>query len=117
MENSIYYKITGSLTSDFGETITNPVVKVAQVGSNAQTLRDGMLRFEYKVYMSEAKMLEGKYFFKVWDTVEDKRIKNFTYPIMTVSSWSINSYKSLQAKMIAETFGFNESDVLLVEEA
>ena len=46
-----------------------------------------------------------------------KRIKNFTYPIMTVSSWSINTYKSLQAKIIAETFGWSESDVLLVEEA
>ena len=30
---------------------------------------------------------------------------------------NINTYKSLQAKIIAETFGFNESDVLLVEEA
>ena len=115
MENSIYYKVTGDLLSDFGETITNPVIKVSQVGSNAQTLRDGMLRFEYKVYISEAKMLEGKYFFKVWDTVEDKRIKNFTYPIMNVVSWSISTYKTLQAKIIAETFGFNIEDIELVD--
>ena len=114
MGNSIYYKVTGDLTSDFGEVITNPVIKVSQVGSNAQTLRDGMLRFEYKVYISEAIMLEGKYFFKVWDTVEDKRIKNFTYPIMDVISWSITTYKILQIKIIADTFGFNIEDIELV---
>ena len=115
MENSIYYKVTGDLLSDFGDVITNPVIKVSQVGSNAQTLRDGMLRFEYKVYISEAKMLEGKYFFKVWDTVEDKRIKNFTYPIMNVVSWSISTYKDLQRKIIAETFGFDIADIELVD--
>tara|TARA_R110000751_G_scaffold72695_2_gene147290 strand:+ start:1494 stop:1841 length:348 start_codon:yes stop_codon:yes gene_type:complete len=114
MGNSIYYKVTGDLTSDFGEVITNPVIKVSQVGSNAQTLRDGMLRFEYKVYLSESIMLEGKDFFKVWDTVEDKRIKNFTYPIMDVISWSITTYKILQIKIIADTFGFNIEDIELV---
>jgi hypothetical protein len=31
MENSIYYKITGSLTSDFGDTITNPVIKILEI--------------------------------------------------------------------------------------
>jgi hypothetical protein len=117
MENSIYYKITGSLTSDFGEAITNPVVKVSQVATDNQLLTDGLLRFEYKVYSSESNLLSGKYFFKAWDSEENKRLVNFTYPITDVISWSILTYKDLQAKIIAETFGFNESDVLLIEEA
>ena len=117
MENSIYYKITGSITSDFCEAITNPVIKVSQVATDNQLLTDGLLRFEYKVYSSESNLLSSKYFFKAWDAVEDKRLVNFTYPITDVISWSILTYKDLQAKIIAETFGFNESDVLLVEEA
>ena len=117
MENSIYYKVTGDLLSDFGDTITNPVIKVSQVATDNQLLTDGLLRFEYKVYSSESNLLSSKYFFKAWDAVEDKRLVNFTYPITDVISWSILTYKDLQAKIIAETFGFNESDVLLVEEA
>jgi len=116
MENSIYYKITGSLTSDFGDEITNPVLKVAQIATDNQILTDGLLRFEYKVYSSESNLLSGKHFFKAWDTAEDERLVNFTYPITDVISWSILTYKDLQAKIIAETFGLNESDVLLVEE-
>ena len=116
MENSIYYKITGSLTSDFGDEITNPVIKVAQIASDNQLLSDGLLRFEYKVYSSESNLLNGKYFFKAWDNEENIRVVNFTYPIENVISWSILTYKNIQAKIIAETFGFNESDVLLVEE-
>ena len=73
------------------------------------------IRFEYKVYSSESNLLSGKHFFKAWDTVEDKRLVNFTYPIEDVISWSILTYKDLQAKIIAETFNLNESDVLLVE--
>tara|TARA_R100000541_G_scaffold28854_1_gene38114 strand:+ start:1584 stop:1937 length:354 start_codon:yes stop_codon:yes gene_type:complete len=115
MENSIYYKITGSLTSDFGDEITNPVIKVAQIATDNQLLTDGLLRFEYKVFSSESNLLSGKHFFKAWDTVEDKRLVNFTYPITDVLSWSILTYKDLQAKIIAETFSLNESDVLLIE--
>ena len=51
--NSIYYKVSGTLTSDYGETITNPVIKVSQVGSDTQLLSDGLLRFEYKAFYSE----------------------------------------------------------------
>jgi len=115
MENSIYYKITGSLTSDFGDEIINPVLKVAQIATDNQLLTDGLLRFEYKVYSSESNLLSGKHFFKTWDTVEDKRLVNFSYPITDVISWSILTYKDLQAKIIAETFSLNESDVLLIE--
>lgn len=116
MENSIYYKITGSLTSDFGDEITNPVIKVAQVSTDNQLLTDGLLRFEYKVYSSESNLLSGKHFFKAWDSVEDKRLVNFTYPIEDVISWSILTYKDLQRKIIADTFGWAEADVLLVEQ-
>ena len=115
MENSIYYKITGNLTSDFGDEITNPVIKIAQVATDNQLLTDGLLRFEYKVYSSESNLLSGKYFFKAWDSEEDKRLVNFTYPIVDVISWSILTYKGLQSKIIAETFGIDESNVLLVE--
>ena len=115
MENSIYYKVTGDLTSDFGDVITNPVVTVNQVASDNQLTADGLLRFEYKVYSSEANLLGGKYFFKAWSIEDDKRMINFTYPIMDVISWSILTYKDLQAKIIAETFGFDIADIELVE--
>ena len=116
MGNSIYYKVTGDLTSDFGDVITNPVVTVKQVASDNQLLADGLLRFEYKVYSSEVNLLGGKYFFKAWNSEDDKRIVNFTYPIMDVISWSILTYKDLQCKIIAQTFGWVESDVSLVEQ-
>lgn len=116
MENSIYYKITGSLISDFGDEITNPVIKVAQVSTDNQLLTDGLLRFEYKVYSSEDNLLAGYFFFKAWDSEENKRIVNFSYPITDVISWSILTYKDLQRKIIADTFGWAEADVLLVEQ-
>jgi len=115
MENSIYYKITGSLTSDFGDEITNPVLTVSQVATDNQLLSDGLLRFEYKIYSSESNLLSGKHFFKAWDNTEDKRLVNFSYPILEVITWSILTYKGLQSKIIADTFGLNESNVLLVE--
>ena len=116
MENSIYYKVTGDLLSDFGDTITNPVVTVNQVASDNQITADGLLRFEYKVYSSEVNLLAGKYFFKAWNIEENKRMVNFTYPIMDVISWSILTYKDLQCKIIADTFGWAEDDVILVEQ-
>tara|TARA_B110000285_G_scaffold60569_1_gene69534 strand:- start:359 stop:712 length:354 start_codon:yes stop_codon:yes gene_type:complete len=116
MENSIYYKVTGDLLSDFGEVITNPVITVNQVASDNQLLVDGLLRFEYKVYSSEVNLLAGKYFFKAWDSEANKRIVNFTYPITDVISWSILTYKDLQRKIIADTFGWSNADVILVEQ-
>ena len=114
MENSIYYKVTGTLLSDFGETITNPVITVKQVASDNQLLSDGLLRFEYKVYSSEANLLDGKFHFKVWDSVEEKRMINFSYSISDVLAWSFTTYKILQMKIIADTFGFNIEDIELV---
>ena len=116
MENSIYYKVTGDLLSDFGDVITNPIITVNQVASDNQLLSDGLLRFEYKVYSSEVNLLGGKYFFKAWDSEANKRIVNFTYPITDVISWSILTYKDLQRKIIADTFGWSEADVMLVEQ-
>tara|TARA_R110001606_G_scaffold278048_1_gene426278 strand:- start:191 stop:538 length:348 start_codon:yes stop_codon:yes gene_type:complete len=114
MENSIYYKVTGDLLSDFGEKITNPVLTVKQVASDNQLLTDGLLRFEYKIYSSEDNLLSGKFHFKAWDNVEDKRRVNFSYPIEDVLTWSITTYKILQMKIIADTFGFNIEDIELV---
>ena len=115
MDNSIYYKVTGDLLSDFGETITNPVLTVKQVASDNQLLTDGLLRFEYKIYSSEDNLLSGKFHFKSWNSVEDKRMINFSYPIEDVLTWSFTTYKTLQTKIIAETFGFNIEDVELVD--
>ena len=40
---------------------------------------------------------------------------NFSYPIEDVLTWSFTTYKTLQTKIIAETFGFNIEDVELVD--
>ena len=113
MENSIYYKITGTLKSDFGEDIVNPVITVAQVATDQMLLSDGNLRFEYLVYQSETNFLANYKGFKAWD--DGKQRVNFVYPIIDVITWSILTYKELQRKIIADVFGFEESDVELVE--
>ena len=115
MENSIYYKVTGTLTSDFGEVITDPVLKINVNSNGAES--DGLLKCEFKVYFSEESYLQGKYFFKAWDSEEDKRIVNFTYPVIDVPTWGFITYKELQRKIIADQFGWSEEDVVLVEEA
>jgi len=113
--NSIYYKVSGTLTSDFGEVITDPVLKINVNSSGAES--DGLLKCEFKVYFSEESYLQGKYFFKAWDSEEDKRIVNFTYPVIDVPTWGFITYKELQRKIIADQFGWSEEDVVLVEEA
>jgi hypothetical protein len=113
--NSIYYKITGTLTSDFGETITNPVIKIDVNSTGAES--DGLLKCEYKVYFSEQSYLEGKYFFKAWDSEENKRIVNFTYSVAEVPTWGFMTYKELQRKIIADQFGWTIENVVLVEES
>ena len=112
--NSIYYKITGSLTSDFGETITNPIIKI-DVNSNGAEI-DGFLKCEYKIYFSEQNYLDGKFFFKAWDNVDNIRIVNFNYPVAEVPTWGFMTWKELQRKIIADQFGFEIEDVILVEE-
>tara|TARA_R110001592_G_scaffold347783_1_gene641523 strand:+ start:666 stop:1019 length:354 start_codon:yes stop_codon:yes gene_type:complete len=113
--NSIYYKVSGTLTSDFGEVITNPVLKINVNSNGAES--DGLLKCEFKVYFSEESYLQGKYFFKAWDSEEDQRIINFTYPVTDVPTWGFITYKELQRKIIADQFGWLEEDVVLVEEA
>ena len=111
--NSIYYKVTGSLTSDFGETITNPVLRI-DVNSTGVEF-DGLLKCEYKVYFSEQNYLDGKFFFKALDSEENKRIVNFNYPVAEVPTWGIMTWKELQRKIIADQFGFEIENVVLVE--
>ena len=112
--NSIYYKVTGSLTSDFGETITNPIIKI-DVNSRGVEF-DGLLKCEYKVYFSEQNYLDGKFFFNAWDSEENKRIVNFNYQVAEVPTWGIMTWKELQRKIIADQFGFQIENVVLVEE-
>ena len=113
--NSIYYKVTGTLTSDFGETITNPVIKIDVNSTGAES--DGLLKCEFKVYFSEQSYLEGKYFFKAWGSEENQRIVNFTYPVIEVPTWGFMTYKELQRKIIADQFGWTVENVVLVEES
>ena len=113
--NSIYYKVSGTLTSDFGEVITDPVLKINVNSNGAES--DGLLKCEFKVYFSEESYLQGKYFFKAWDSEEDRRIVNFTYPVIDVPTWGFITYKELQRKIIADQFGWSEENVVLVEEA
>jgi hypothetical protein len=115
MENSIYYKITGTLKSDFGVDIINPVITVGQVATDQMLLSDGNLRFEYLVYQSETNFLANYKGFKAWDNVNNNQRVNFVYPITDVITWSILTYKELQRKIIADVFGFEESDVELVD--
>ena len=115
MENSIYYKITGTLKSDFGVDIVNPVITVGQVATDKMLLSDGNLRFEYLVYQSETNFLANYKGFKAWDDAENKQRVNFVYPITDVITWSILTYKELQRKIIADVFGFTEENVVLVE--
>ena len=112
--NSIYYKVTGDLISDFGEKIINPVIKI-DVNSNGAEI-DGFLKCEYKVYFSEQNYLDGKFFFKAWDNVDNIRIVNFNYPVAEVPTWGFMTWKELQRKIIADQFGFEIEDVILVEE-
>ena len=113
MENSIYYKITGTLKSDFGVDIVNPVITVGQVATDKMLLSDGNLRFEYLVYQSEANFLAGYNGFKAWE--DGKQKVNFTYLITDVPTWSWTTFAELQRKIIADVFGFAESDVELVD--
>ena len=45
-----------------------------------------------------------------------KRLVNFTYPVANVPTWGIMSDKEEQIKIIADTFGLDLANVVLVEE-
>jgi hypothetical protein len=112
IKNKIHYQITGDLVADFGTTFTNPIIKVAV--SDKGVVNDGLLKVEYNVYVSSDAYNEGKYFFKA--EKEGERLKNFTYPVSDVPTWSIATYAEDQRKIIADTFGYDLANVVLVEE-
>lgn len=112
IKNKIHYQITGSLNADFGEVITNPIIKIAV--SDKGVVNDGLLKCEYNIYISSGAYNEGKYFFKA--RLNGKRAVNFTYPIADILTWSIMTYAEDQRKIIADTFGYDITDVVLVNE-
>jgi len=124
IKNKIHYQITGDFKADYGVTVTNPIIKIAV--SDKGVIADGLLKVEYNVYISADTYNEGKYFFKGEHEVNQgteeepimvwKRLVNFTYPIADVPNWGIQSYKEDQRKIIADTFGYDISKVVLVEE-
>lgn len=112
IKNKEHYQITGDLTADSGLVITNPIIKIAVSSTGVES--DGLLKCEYNVYISSDAYYTGKYFFKA--EKDGSRLVNFTYPVMSVPSWGIMTYKEDQRKIIADTFGWDISNVVLVEE-
>lgn len=112
IKNNEHYQITGTIEADFGQTITDPIIKIGV--SSAGVEADGLLKCEYNVYISAAAYTEGKYFFKA--EKDGSRLINFTYPVENVPTWGITTYKEKQRKIIAETFGIAIENVTLVEE-
>ena len=112
IKNKEHYQITGSIEADFGQSITNPIVKI-DVSSVGVEL-DGLLKCEYNVYVSATTYTDGKYFFKA--EKDGSRLTNFNYPVADVPTWGIATYKEDQRKIIADTFGFDVANVVLVEE-
>lgn len=112
IKNNEYYQINGTIEADFGQTVTNPIVKIATSVVGVES--DGLLKCEYNVYFSAANYTAGKYFFKA--EKDGARLINFTYPVANVPTWSIGSYKEDQRKIIADTFGLALENVILVEE-
>ena len=124
IKNKIHYQITGDFKADYGVTVTNPIIKLAV--SDTGVVNDGLLKVEYNVYSSLDTYTNGKYFFKGEHEVNEgteeepimvwQRLINFTYPVSDVPNWGIQSYKEDQRKIIADTFGYALSKVVLVEE-
>jgi hypothetical protein len=112
IKNSIHYQITGDINTDFGSVVTNPIIKIAV--SDKGLINDGLLKCEYNIYLSQDAYNNGKYFFKA--ELNGERAKNFTYSIANVPNWGIQTYKEDQRKIIADTFGFDINNVVLVEE-
>ena len=114
IKNKIYYQITGDISADYGSIVTNPIIKVEQVASDSQVLNTETLQFEYNIYVSSETYMNGKYFFKA--EKDGERLINFSYSISNVPGWSWSTYKEEQRKVIADTFGFDLSNVVLIEE-
>lgn len=112
IKNKEYYKIDGEISADFGQTVTNPIIKIST--SSAGVESSGLLNCEYNIYISAEAYESGKYFFKAEN--EGQRIVNFTYSVEGVPSWSWATYKEDQKKIIADTFGLELDKVTLVIE-
>tara|TARA_R100001463_G_scaffold28613_1_gene65536 strand:+ start:2181 stop:2525 length:345 start_codon:yes stop_codon:yes gene_type:complete len=112
INNKEYYKITGDITADFGETITNPVIKIVVSAKGVEA--SGLLQCEYNVYYSEDNYLNNKHYFKA--SKNGERLINFPYPVANVPTWGIMTYKEEQRKIIADTFGLDIANVELIQE-
>tara|TARA_Y100000592_G_C5275172_1_gene223718 strand:+ start:139 stop:483 length:345 start_codon:yes stop_codon:yes gene_type:complete len=112
IKNKEYYKITGDITTDFGVTVTNPIMKIFVTAHGVE--ETGLLQCEYNIYYSEDNYLNGFYFFKA--SKDGKRLINFSYPVSGVPDWGYPTYKQDQRKIIADTFGFDLENVELVQE-
>ena len=110
--NKIHYQITGDFKADFGTTISNPIIKISV--DSTGVISTGVLQCEYNVYISAETYENGYYFFK--GHYNGARLINFTYPIADVPDWGIQTYKQDQRKIIADTFGYDIANVVLVEE-
>jgi len=108
INNNYYYKVTGTINADTGIVITNPVIKFGLTGIESSQ-ETGIYSCEYEVYNSETDYLNGFYFQKAWDTVEGKRIKNFTLS-------GLNAAEK-QEKILADQFGWSVDDIELVIES
>jgi hypothetical protein len=114
INNKYYYKVTGTINADTGIVITNPVIKFGLTGIESSQ-ETGFYSCEYEVYNSETDYLNGFYFQKAWDTVEGKRIKNFTAPYDPELS-GLNAAEK-QEEILANQFGWSVDDIELVVES
>jgi hypothetical protein len=112
IKNKIHYQINGEISADFGTTVVNPIIKISV--SDLGVINDGLLKCEYNIYVNAEAYTNGKYFFKA--EKEGERLKNFTYPISEVLTWSIATYAEDQRKIIADTFGLELENVVLINE-
>ena len=112
IKNKEHYQITGDINADFGQIVTNPIIKIAVSSVGVES--DGLLKCEYNIYISAQTYTDGNHFFKA--EKDGSRLINFTYPVANVPTWGITTYKEDQRKIIADTFGLDLANVVLVEE-
>ncbi len=112
IKNKYHYQITGTLKSEHGNDVTDPIIKIDTVTDGAT--KTGLLTNEYNVYNSKEDYEAGYTPFKLW--VNDARLKNFTYPVADVPDFSFANYKEKQRKILSDTFGIDINNVVLIEE-
>ena len=112
IKNNIHYQLTGSIISDFGMTINNPVIKIST--NTNDLLKDQLLKCEYNIYLSIESYNNGDYFFKA--KINNQRLKNIEYSITNIPDFSFNNYKEFQKNIISETFNIPINNITLIEE-